>query len=217
MFAGRLPNPKSITIQFVANPLFLVTKRIQAAAGRVENGVLVTGARKGQPPTHRTGWGALRALGLRGCWLGSGLLVLRGGVMSASQTSSYDYSKTTVLQRGWGSDGPQLHFLASFLASFVCVTCVIPFDVVLTRYQTAAQTGRSYPNPLTAAAALHREEGIRVFGRGWTVMLVAPSTPPCACLTGGFFDRFVRMAPSSVISFFVFEQLRQALGIGFMD
>ena len=131
MFAVRLPNPKSITIQFVANPLFLVTKRIQAAAGRVENGVLVTGARKGQPPTHRTGWGALRALGLRGCWLGSGLLVLRGGVMSASQTSSYDYSKTTVLQRGWGSDGPQLHFLASFLASLLASPLALLLESLL--------------------------------------------------------------------------------------
>ena len=122
---------------FLANPLFLVTKRIQAGTGRVERGVLVTGARKGMAPDERYGYRALRSLAatdglLRGLWFGSGLLVLRGAVMSASQTTAYDWSKSTVRGREWIDDGPPLHFLCSFVASIVCVTCVIPFDVVLT-------------------------------------------------------------------------------------
>ena len=186
----------------VANPLFLVTKRIQAATGRVDNGVVVTGARKGMAPAERSGVSALRLLAakegiLKGWWFGSGLLVLRGGVMSASQTTAYDWSKTRIRSKDWIADGPPLHFLCSFFASLCCVTCVIPFDVVLTRYQTAAQQGVTFSSPLDAARTLLKEEGITVFGRGWGVM-------------------FTRMAPSSVLSFYVFEQLRRAVGIGYM-
>lgn len=186
----------------VANPLFLVTKRIQAGTGRVENGVVVTGARKGMAPGERYGVSALRSLAakdglLKGLWFGSGLLVLRGAVMSASQTSAYDWSKSTVRRRDWIDDGPPLHFLCSFAASVVCVTCVIPFDVVLTRYQTASQQGMTYTGPMDAARTLLREEGLRVFGRGWVVM-------------------FSRMGPSSVLSFYIFEQLRRAVGLGYM-
>lgn len=186
----------------VANPLFLVTKRIQAGTGRVESGVLVTGARKGMAPDERYGFRALRSLAakdglLRGLWFGSGLLVLRGAVMSASQTTAYDWSKSTIRRRDWIDDGPPLHFLCSFVASIVCVTCVIPFDVVLTRYQTASQQGRTFSSPVDAARTLLREEGLQVFGRGWVVM-------------------FSRMGPSSILSFYVFEQLRRAVGLGYM-
>jgi hypothetical protein len=186
----------------VANPLFLVTKRIQAGTGRVENGVVATGARKGMPPGERYGVSALRSLAvkdglLKGLWFGSGLLVLRGAVMSASQTTAYDWSKSTIRRNDWIDDGPPLHFLCSFAASIVCVTCVIPFDVVLTRYQTAGQQGVVFSSPMDAARTLLREEGPRVFGRGWVVM-------------------FSRMAPSSVLSFYVFEQLRRVVGLGYM-
>jgi hypothetical protein len=187
----------------VANPLFLVTKRIQASTGRVDNGVVVTGARKGLPPAERSGIAALRSLAkadglLAGWWYGSGLLVLRGGVMSASQTTAYDWSKTRIRSKDWMADGPPLHFLCSFFASLCCVTCCIPFDVVLTRYQTASQQGVAFSSPVDAARTLFKEEGAAVFGRGWGVM-------------------FTRMAPSSVLSFYVFEQLRSAIGIGYMS
>jgi hypothetical protein len=95
-----------------ANPLFLVKTQIQAEAGRVVDGVYTTGLRVGHPPTYRNGWHALRTLamqdGLSAWWRGCGLLVARGGVMSASQTATYDGVKTSLLQLGAMSDGPTL-------------------------------------------------------------------------------------------------------------
>lgn len=48
------------------------------------------------------------------------------------------------------------------------------------------------------AGALLREDGPKVFMRGWT-------------------PAFMRMAPTCVMSFWLFEQLRKLVGIGFMD
>ena len=64
------------------------------------------------------------------------------------------------------------------------MTFVIPFDVTLTRYQASQATAHPYTNVLAAAKALKREGGYAAFGRGWTVM-------------------WTRMAPSSILSFFV--------------
>ena len=58
-----------------------------------------------------------RRNGIKSWWTGAELLVLRGGVMSAAQTSSYDIAKTAALKYKVVDDGPFLHFLSSTFAS----------------------------------------------------------------------------------------------------
>lgn len=185
-----------------ASPFFYAKTMIQAEAGKVgTDGKYMTGSRTGHKPSFKNGGDALvtlaRTKGLKSWWTGAELLVVRGGVMSAAQTSSYDVAKTMALKYKVLEDGPFLHFLSSAFASVVCVTFVIPFDVTLTRYQASYGTPTPFKNVLAAAKAIKSEGGYAAFGRGWTVM-------------------WTRMAPSSILSFFVFEQLRKSFGIGYM-
>lgn len=80
----------------------------------------------------------------------------------------------------------------------------MPFDVVLTVYQSAHSLGgerlEKYGSrgPLGCAGAMLRESGPLVFMRGWNAA-------------------FIRLAPTCVASFWLYEQLRKLVGIGFLD
>ena len=139
------------------------------------------------------------ASGIRKLWTGAGLLVARGATLSAAQLSTYDATKTACVARGWAADGPALHVGASLLAATVAVTVCLPLDVTLTRFQTAPTVGgAAFAHPVACARAMLRAEGVGVFFRGWSAMLV-------------------RMAPSSAASFFLYEQVRRVLGLDYLD
>jgi len=194
---------------FVASPLLQVKTQIQAEAGHVgPSGLYESGAKRGHPPSYRGGIDGLRCIwsqgGIRALWRGSGVIVGRGAVLSASQLMAYDGFKTRVKAHGLVSEGPLLHLMASLTAALVCTTCSMPFDVVLTVFQSAHSLGgdrlKRYGTrgPLGCAMTLLREEGPTVFMRGWT-------------------PAFIRLAPTCCLSFWLYEQLRALVGIGFLD
>ena len=194
---------------FLGSPLFLAKTRLQAEAGLVgPDGRYATGARAGHAPSFGQGQGAgLRALrgiaaerGAAALWSGAGAFTMRGAVLSSSQLASYDWVKTEAKRRGLLADGPALHVLASLVASLTLTTCVMPLDVTVTRYQAGqgGVGGRRHATPLACAAAMLREEGPAVFMRGWSAM-------------------FARMAPSSVLTFYLYAQVRGLLGLAYMD
>ncbi|CAE7338293.1 DIC1 [Symbiodinium natans] len=115
---------------------------------------------------------------------------------------AYDAFKTMMKAYNLMKDGPLLHVSASLVAAVICTTCHMPFDVVLVVYQSAHSLGDSNhqlrSGPLTCANALLRESGPKVFFRGWT-------------------PAFVRLAPVCVFSFWLYEQLRRLVGIGYLD
>lgn len=202
----------------IASPLLQVKTQMQAEAGLVgADGRYETGARTGLPPSYRGAGHAFSTLAASGSadgggfagacrvlWRGAGVIVGRGAALSASQLAAYDGTKTELKARGYLQDGPLLHVTASITAAVVCTTCSMPLDVVLTVYQSAhslggdrlERYGRS--GPLACAGTLFRESGPTVFMRGWM-----PS--------------FLRLAPTCVASFFLYEQLRKVVGIGFLD
>jgi hypothetical protein len=73
-----------------------------------------------------------------------------------------------------------------------------PLDLVLTRYQTAPTMGKYYSGPVACAQELVRDEGITVLYRGWSVF-------------------FGRVAPVFIVMLPLFEQVRNAFGLGYMD
>eukprot|EP00929_Paragymnodinium_shiwhaense_P122004 TRINITY_DN94501_c0_g1_i1.p1 TRINITY_DN94501_c0_g1~~TRINITY_DN94501_c0_g1_i1.p1 ORF type:complete len:321 (+),score=57.13 TRINITY_DN94501_c0_g1_i1:46-1008(+) len=193
----------------VATPLLQIKTQMQAEAGRLgPDGVYETGVRAGQAPTYRNSFHAVRSImdsgGVFALWRGASVIVGRGAVLSASQLMAYDGTKTEAKKRGLLSDGPLLHVVASVNAAVVCTTMSMPLDVVLTVYQSShslggerlEKYGRS--GPVGCAAALLRESGPTVFMRGWTAALM-------------------RLAPTCVASFWLYEQLRRLVGIGFLD
>eukprot|EP00747_Dinoflagellata_sp_TGD_P223294 gnl/TRDRNA2_/TRDRNA2_94893_c0_seq2.p1 gnl/TRDRNA2_/TRDRNA2_94893_c0~~gnl/TRDRNA2_/TRDRNA2_94893_c0_seq2.p1 ORF type:complete len:292 (+),score=22.18 gnl/TRDRNA2_/TRDRNA2_94893_c0_seq2:30-905(+) len=164
-----------------AAPLFLAKTRLQAAGG----------AKGGALSELRE---VIRIYGLAGLWRGAHLLVARGAVLSASQTAAYDGTKTFCVSKNLLVDGPLLHGVASAVASVSLTTAVIPFDVVLTRYQTSPESG----GIASCALGILKDEGPTGLLRGWSALLV-------------------RMGPSSFITFIVYEQLRRLAGLRYFS
>jgi len=193
----------------VASPLLQIKTQMQAEAGRVgPTGLLETGAKAGAAPSYKGGIDGLRQVaasgGVRGLWRGCGVIVGRGAVLSASQLMTYDGIKTSLKEQQILNDGPVLHVSASLSAAVVCTTLTMPLDVVLTVYQSAQTLGgerlRRYgtQGPVNCAINLVKDEGPAVLMRGWT-------------------PAFIRLAPTCVASFWLYEQLRKLVGIGFLD
>ena len=192
-----------------ASPLLQIKTQMQAEAGSVgARGIYETGVRAGSAPTYRNGVHAFQKIGgeggIAGLWRGAGVIVGRGAALSASQLMAYDGTKTTLKARKLLEDGPALHVAASLTAAVVCTTCSMPLDVVLTVYQSAHSLGGErlqrygLKGPVGCARTLLKEEGPIVFMRGWT-------------------PAFLRLAPTCVASFWLYEQLRSFVGIGFLD
>eukprot|EP00928_Gymnodinium_smaydae_P044583 TRINITY_DN29725_c0_g1_i1.p1 TRINITY_DN29725_c0_g1~~TRINITY_DN29725_c0_g1_i1.p1 ORF type:complete len:338 (+),score=52.41 TRINITY_DN29725_c0_g1_i1:47-1015(+) len=201
---------------FVASPLLQVKTQMQAEAGKLgADGLYLTGARRGLPPTYASSLGALSQLAAEGSaaggpvgaarslWRGSGVIVGRGAAVAASQMSAYDWTKTFLKARGF-EDGPLLHFLASQVGAVCCTTFSMPFDVVLTVYTSSTTIGGERAalygasGPLGCAAAMLRRDGPRAFFRGWVPALL-------------------RISPTTTLSFSCYEQLRRLVGIGYLD
>lgn len=201
----------------VASPLLQIKTQMQVEAGRVNklDGLYLTGARAGYAPTYSSSWHAISKLAGEGytlggpigslqcLWRGAGVIVGRGAAVAASQLSAYDSTKTLLKQRGH-SDGPWLHFVASQVGAVCCTTFSMPLDVVLTVYTSARTLGGEREalygtgGPLSCALSMLRHDGPLVFFRGW-------------------WPAFLRISPTTTSSFFLYEQLRRLVGIGYLD
>lgn len=117
---------------------------------------------------------------------------------------AYDKTKTVMKERDIMKDGPALHGLASVVAAACCCTCSMPLDVVLTVYQSAHSLGGERKlrygtgGPMACALVMLKESGPSVFMRGWV-------------------PAFARLTPQLTFSFFLYEQLRHLVGIGYFD
>jgi solute carrier family 25, member 34/35 len=76
--------------------------------------------------------------GLKGLWRGADASMMRTGVGSAVQLSTYDYFKNLLISSDWfenneGHGHIQLHFAASSITSFFVCLFMNPLDVASTR------------------------------------------------------------------------------------
>ena len=96
----------------LANPTDLVKIRMQ-------------GYRQGNryTTTFHAFFDIYRKEGLRGLWRGVGPTVQRAMILTASQTSSYDHTKHTILNWELMNDGLSLHVISSVIAGFVSWIC----------------------------------------------------------------------------------------------
>lgn len=205
-----------MTGYFCASPLLQVKTQMQVEAGKLgPGGMYTSGARAGSRPTYTGSVHALCVLAsdgfasggplgsLRSLWRGAGVIVGRGAAVSGSQLSAYDATKTFLKGRGY-DDGPLLHFVASQAGAITCTTFSMPLDVVLTVYTSAQTLGGERKalygarGPLSCAAAMLQRSGWLVFFRGWV-------------------PAFLRISPTTTCSFFIYEQLRRLVGIGYLD
>lgn len=198
MFAAGLLS--GATGYFLGSPLYMIKNQLQSEAGMLVDGVYASGARKGLPPLYRHGAHGLHhvwhAEGIRGLWRGSGVLLVRGATLSSAQLMGYDATKAACKRNGM-ADGPALQTLASFVGAVIMTTAVMPVDVTLNRFHASATVGQRFTSPLQCVQAIVKAEGVAGLWRGWTAM-------------------FVRMLPSSVITFTLYEGIRKAAGYEYM-
>jgi len=206
-----------MTGYLLASPLLQIKTQMQVEAGKIgASGVYETGVRAGLAPTYSSSLSAARMLassgydtggfvgGLQSLWRGCGVIVGRGAAVAASQLAAYDSTKTFLKTQGLVEDGPLLHVVASQVAAVTCTTFSMPLDVVLTVYTSAQTLGGERKavygsaGPMSCAAAMLKSDGPTVFFRGWV-------------------PAFLRISPTTVSSFFLYEQLRRLVGIGYLD
>eukprot|EP01061_Rhynchopus_euleeides_P031234 TRINITY_DN51726_c0_g1_i1.p1 TRINITY_DN51726_c0_g1~~TRINITY_DN51726_c0_g1_i1.p1 ORF type:complete len:315 (+),score=65.64 TRINITY_DN51726_c0_g1_i1:94-1038(+) len=185
-------------------PVFAVKTQLHSEAGvRDASGVLLTGSAKGRKRTFENGLQGLyvtaKGQGLRGLYKGAATFTARGSVLSGSQLACYDSMKTWL--RGHGvEDGPRLHFVASLVASIGVTCAVMPLDSIFTSYQASRvlHPDSPHPNVFYTARHLYGVHGVAMFYRGWFAM-------------------FFRMFPTSIATFYIYEQVRSRLGLAYLD
>lgn len=174
----------------ITNPADLIKVRAQASQARGGASVSVWSTGR-SIILHEGGWRAL----YRGCTP----TVVRAAVLTASQLPTYDHTKHWLLEKEVvSSDGMMTHVVASVVAGFVCATMTAPIDTIKSRYMSqqvdAHGRGILYSSITQCAVKTYQQEGIRGFYKGWL-------------------PQWSRLAPHTILSFAIFEQLRRLAGL----
>ncbi|KAJ3092352.1 Mitochondrial oxaloacetate carrier protein [Quaeritorhiza haematococci] len=142
--------------------------------------------------------------GLRGLWRGVDAAMVRTGIGSAVQLSSYDKCKHLLLSSGWfeseseedkGHGHIGIHFTASLMTSFAVCLAMNPFDVASTRMYNQkvspdGKHGSLYKNGLDCIVKTVKTEGF-------------------AALYKGFSAHYLRIGPHTILTFVFLEQLKK--------
>eukprot|EP01018_Ginkgo_biloba_P035073 Gb_34130 [translate_table: standard] len=175
----------------VANPTDIVIVRMQASS----HGAATEWKYNG--PFHAFA-SIVKTEGITGLYRGIGPTVQRAGILNAAQVPSYDHAKHIILNAGLLQEGVACHLVSSMIAGFVTAIVISPVDLVRTRImQQAVQEdgqGALYSSSFDCLKKTVRSEG--VLG-----------------LYKGFVPVWLRISPHTIVTFFVFEQLRKAIGI----
>ncbi|KAF6041443.1 hypothetical protein EB796_000253 [Bugula neritina] len=133
--------------------------------------------------------------GVRSFYIASGPNIWRAVHATASQMPAYDHSKQTFLKRGIMVEGLPLHLTCSIIAGFANAVATAPIDVIKTRLiKQSMDMSAKYRSPLDVVIKTVRTEGLRG-------------------LYKGFIPVWARIAPHTIVTFAVFEQLRLLAGI----
>lgn len=175
----------------IANPTDLVKIRMQGQ-GRLK---------PGEKPRYVSTLSAFRDIikseGVRALWRGVGPTVQRATILTATQIPSYDHTKYILLHRDIMEEGLKLHMVASITAGFVTALVTSPVDVVKTRVMNEAIASKGevvYRSSFSSLQKILKAEG--VLG-----------------LYKGFIPNWMRIGPHTIITFLIFERLRNLVGL----
>lgn len=146
----------------MGSPFYLVKTRMQAYA----EGKISVGEQHGYKSVRAAFASIVKADGVAGLTRGASAAMLRVGVGSSAQLSSYDYFKRLLLRQGWlvADDNVYTHFGASLCAGVVTVLVMNPFDVVSTRLYNSS--GSRYAGVLDCIWKTATTEGLLGFYKG---------------------------------------------------
>ncbi|XP_057820507.2 uncharacterized protein LOC131033325 isoform X3 [Cryptomeria japonica] len=177
----------------VANPTDVVIVRMQASSP----GRGAIGEWRYTGPFHALS-SILKNEGIRGLYRGISPTIQRAGILNAAQAPSYDHAKHILLNTGILQEGVPCHLISSVIAGFVTAIVISPIDLIKTRImqQPVDVDGRGalYSSSIDCFKKTIRSEGV-------------------LSLYNGFVPVWMRIFPHTIVTFFIFEQLRKALGI----
>ncbi|KAJ6843367.1 putative mitochondrial uncoupling protein 5 [Iris pallida] len=195
--SGYLPLPRKIAAGLLAggigaavgNPADVAMVRMQA------DGRLPAAERRNYRSAADAIARMVRSEGLGGLWRGSSLTVNRAMIVTASQLSTYDQVKETLLRKGAMGDGLGTHVAASLAAGVVAAAASNPVDVVKTRVMNM-KVEKGAPPPYAGAVDC-------------AVKTVRAEGP--MALYKGFVPTVSRQGPFTVVLFVTLEQVRKLL------
>lgn len=129
----------------------------------------------------------VRAEGIGSIWTGVWVGAARAALATATQLAGYDVIKRELMEKTSMTDTVPTHISASCLAGFMSTLICSPFDVFKARLMTAKQQTHSIPVML---ARTFKNEGAAWMFHGLTPALIS-------------------RAPSTIITFVTFEQLKR--------
>lgn len=139
-----------------------------------------------------------RTEGIYGLYRGLGPTVQRAALLNAAQAPSYDHAKHALLNLGILEEGVLCHLISSTIAGLAVAVVASPVDLIRTRIMQQAV----HPN----GQGVLYSSTLDCFLK--TLHLEGPSG-----LYKGFIPVWMRIAPHTIVTFFVFEQLRKKFGI----
>lgn len=211
-----------------------------AATGELSSGSISTAAKTAASKTvkvdltkttgvqhhYRGIWDALHSIyttggGITALWHGSRTAMKRTMAGSSAQLVCYDYVSRMLIRfgntyfppppphttaggsknsrehnsRSWTAKDRRIHFTAALISSVAVVLCMNPFEVVMTRTYNHTAGHAAYSGSIRASIMeIYRAEGIR------------------GCYKGAM-PMFARFAPHTVITFLVYEYLKERVGL----
>ena len=133
--------------------------------------------------------------GFQALYSGSFPNVCRAAILSGTQLSIYQTSKQWLLLHGFfEKETPELHALSSFNSGIAAQCCVMPVDIIKTRFMSVHVKPAGL---ISCINSIYREKGISGFYRGLLV----------ACL---------RQGPCILIQMPLIEQFRTLIGLDYL-
>ncbi|GBB84964.1 hypothetical protein RclHR1_11550006 [Rhizophagus clarus] len=174
----------------IGSPLFLVKTRMQSYS---------TFTAIGHQHKYKNSFDALWKISkeekyFKGLFRGADAAMIRTGVGSCTQLSSYFFIKRSVIHySGMGDDNILVHVLSSLVSGFCVCIAMNPFDVITTRMynQKVDQSGKGslYKNTFDCFVKTLRTEGLYGFYKG-------------------FVAHYFRIGPHTILTFVFLEQFR---------
>ena len=187
------------------SPFFLIKVRLQVQSDLTRQLSSSASSSPILPVGHQHAYrGAVSGLlsiyrdeGVRGLYRGATAAMMRVGVGSGVQLSTYDRVKLWTVRESGGrltAADVSTHFIASMVSGLAVTLAMNPFDVISTRmYNQRVEAGRGavYRNPVDCALKIARTEGPMGFYKG-------------------FVPHYLRLGPHTILTFVFWEQLKQA-------
>ncbi|CAG8725027.1 7042_t:CDS:2 [Dentiscutata erythropus] len=152
---------------FVGSPFYLVKTRMQSFS---------THMAVGHQHNYKNTFSALSQIwksgGIKGLFTGVSAAMIRTGVGSATQLSSYFYIKRWIIQKtGMNDNDILLHSMASMISGLCVCTTMNPFDVISTRIYNQKKDisgkGSLYKGTFDCFIKIIKTEGIPGFYKGF--------------------------------------------------